>query len=99
MKTRSANGDSSETRGPAAVAQNTPAPTETKPAQTATQKATPAPADRKAVKTYMVKKYDSPMKIARDHGCTYEELMKVNNIKDPKKIQVGQLLKLPVKNG
>ena len=84
---------------PATVAQNTPSPAETKPAQTAAQKATPAPTDRKVVKTYLVKKNDSPMKIAREHGCTYEELMKVNNIKDPKKIQVGQLLKLPVKNG
>ena len=39
------------------------------------------------------------MKIARDHGCSYEELLKVNNIKDPKKIQIGQALKIPVKNG
>ncbi len=80
-------------------AQKTPAITESKTAQTAAQKATPASADRKAAKTYVVRKDDSPMKIAREHGCTYEELMKLNSIKDPKKIQPGQVLKLPMKNG
>ena len=80
-------------------AQKTPAITESKPAQTAAQKATAASADRKSAKTYVVLKNDSPMKIAREHGCTYEELMKLNSIKDPKKIQPGQVLKLPVKNG
>ena len=80
-------------------AQKTPAITENKPAQTAAQKATAASVDRKTAKTYVVLKNDSPMKIAREHGCTYEELMKLNSIKDPKKIQPGQVLKLPVKNG
>jgi LysM repeat protein len=63
---------------------------------------TPAPTpatDSKTAKTYTVKKGDSPMKIAREHNCTYEELMKLNGIKDPKKIQPGQTLKLPAKNG
>jgi LysM repeat protein len=60
----------------------------------------PVPAtNSKTAKTYIVRKGDSPMKIARDHNCTYEELMKLNGIKDPKKIQTGQVLKLPVKNG
>jgi LysM repeat protein len=68
-------------------------------AQAAAQKNTPAPADHKSTKTYVVKKGDSPMRIAREHGVSYEELMKVNSIKDPKKIQTGQVLKLPVKNG
>ncbi|MEO6740907.1 MAG: LysM domain-containing protein [Chthoniobacteraceae bacterium] len=84
---------------PATVVQSTPSPAETKPVQTNAQKAALPPADRKTTKTYVVRKNDSPMKIAREHGCTYEELMKVNSIKDPKKIQPGQVLKLPVKNG
>lgn len=62
------------------------------------QKPTPA-SERKTAKTYTVKKGDSPVKIAREHGCSYEELMKLNGIKDPKKIQTGQVLKLPAKNG
>ena len=84
---------------PASAAQSTPAPAETKPAQATAQKATPSSGDRKAFKNYVVRKNENPAKIARDHGCTYEELLKVNNIKDPKKIQVGQVLKVPVKNG
>ena len=84
---------------PASAAPSNPAPAETKPAQTAAQKATPAASDHKAMKTYVVRKNETPAKIAREHGCTYDELLKVNNIKDPKKIQVGQVLKLPVKNG
>lgn len=68
--------------------------TEGKPAPAAVQKTTPTTA-----KTYVVRKGDTPMKIAREHGCTYEDLMKVNNVKDPKKIQTGQELRLPSKKG
>jgi LysM repeat protein len=83
----------------AKTTQKTPAATEIKPTAAIAQKTTPAPAERKTAKTYVVRKGDSPMKIAREYGCSYEELMKVNNLKDPKKIQTGQVLKLPVKNG
>ncbi len=83
----------------AKAAQKSPTPADTKPAQTTAQKPAPAVTERKTAKTYTVKKGDSPMKIAREHGCSYEELMKLNSIKDPKKIQTGQVLKLPVKNG
>jgi len=62
-------------------------------------KAPPATPEKKNAKVYTVQKGDTAAKIAREHGCTYEELVKFNNIKDPKKIQVGQMLKLPVKNG
>ncbi len=73
--------------------------TENKPTQTAAQKATTPAATQKAFKNYVVRKNENPAKIARENGCTYEELLKLNNIKDPKKIQVGQVLKVPVKNG
>ena len=53
--------------------------------------------DKKTVRTYIVKKNDTAVRIARENGCTYEELVKLNNIKDPKKIQSGQVLKLPAK--
>ena len=65
-----------------------------KPAQTGAQKSTPAGA-----KTYVVRKGDTALKIAREQGCSYDELMKLNHVKDPKKIQLGQELKLPVKKG
>ena len=70
---------------------------ENKSAQTAAQKT--APAEHKTGKTYTVRKGDTPLKIAREHGCSYDDLMKLNSVKDPKKIQTGQVLKLPVKNG
>ena len=79
--------------GAKAAAKNSAA-TEIKPAQPAAQKTTPAPA-----KTYTVRKGDTPLKIAREHGCSYDELMRLNAIKDPKTIQTGKVLKLPVKNG
>ncbi len=80
-------------------AQKAASTTESKPAQATAQKASPTPAERKPVKTYVVRKGDTALKIARENGCSYEDLMKANNVKDPKKIQAGQVLKLPVKNG
>lgn len=79
--------------------QKTSASIENRIAQTAVQKSTPAHTASKTVKTYVVRKGDTPLKIAREHGCSYDELMKVNSIRDPKTIQTGRLLKLPVKNG
>ncbi len=70
------------------------AATEVKSAATGTLRSAPA-----AGKTYTVRKGDSPLKIARELGCSYDELMKVNNVRDPKKIQVGQELKIPAKKG
>jgi nucleoid-associated protein YgaU len=34
-------------------------------------------------------------KIAKAHGTTIPDLMKLNRIKDPKKLQIGQQLTLP----
>ena len=51
-------------------------------------------------KTYVVQKGDTVAKIARENNCTYEELVKLNNIKDPKKLQPGQPVKIPaIKRG
>lgn len=49
--------------------------------------------------TYVVQKGDNPVKIARELGVTYDEFVKLNNIKDPKKLQPGQVLKVPQKKG
>jgi len=46
-------------------------------------------------KEYTVVKGDNPYKIAKKFKITPAELMKVNNITDPKKIQIGQKLKIP----
>jgi len=46
-------------------------------------------------KEYTVVKGDSPYKIAKKFRITPDELMKANGISDPKKIQIGQKLKIP----
>lgn len=50
-----------------------------------------------AANTYVVRKNDSLIKIANNLGVKYEDLVKLNNIKDPKKLQEGQKLKVPRK--
>ncbi len=44
---------------------------------------------------YTVVKGDNPYKIAKKFKVTPDELMKANGITDPKKIQIGQKLKIP----
>lgn len=48
--------------------------------------------------TYTVRKNDTLVKIARELGVPYAELTKLNNIKDPRKLQEGQVLKVPKKS-
>lgn len=77
------------------AAKPAPAP-ETKPFV----KATAPVATQSGPKTYVIQKGDTIAKIARENNCTYEELVKLNNIKDPKKLQPGQSVKIPaIKKG
>lgn len=46
---------------------------------------------------YEVKKGDNPVGIARHLGVNYNELLKLNNIDDPRKLQIGAKLKVPAK--
>ena len=46
---------------------------------------------------YVVAKGDNPYNIAKKLKVSYNELMAVNEIKDPTKIQIGQKLKVPAK--
>jgi LysM repeat protein len=48
-------------------------------------------------RTYTVVKNDTPTSIARKFGITSAELLKFNKIDDPKKMQLGQTLKVPPK--
>jgi LysM repeat protein len=77
---------------PAKAAATKPA-TAVKPAVTTT-KAEPAVASSA---TYKVAKGDNPYKIAKKLGVTPQELLKANNIDDPTKLQIGQVLKVPGK--
>lgn len=66
-------------------------------AESATIKATDR-GDQAKPKSYTVKKGDSLYKIAEKQlgsGSRYPEIAKLNGLKDPNKIQIGQVLKLP----
>jgi LysM repeat protein len=92
---------------PAAPAAPAPLVTQTAPAKAAATK--PATAVKPAVTTtkaepavassatYKVAKGDNPYKIAKKLGVTPQELLKANNIDDPTKLQIGQVLKVPGK--
>ena len=49
---------------------------------------------KKAANTYTVVKGDTLTKIAKAHGSTVAELVKLNSIKDKNKISIGQALKV-----
>jgi LysM repeat protein len=57
--------------------------------------ATTATPQAGAARTYVVKKDDTATSIARRFGTTADQLLKLNKIEDPKKMQLGQTLKLP----
>jgi len=50
---------------------------------------------QEATTEYTIQKGDSPYKIAKKFKITPDQLMKANGITDPKKIQIGQKLKIP----
>jgi LysM repeat protein len=84
---------------PAAPA--TPVVTQTSPAKAAAPKPVVATTKAEPVvgssATYKVAKGDNPYKIAKKLGVTSQELLKANNIEDPTKLQIGQVLKVPGK--
>ena len=44
---------------------------------------------------HVIVKGESLEKIAKSHGTTVPDLLKINRIKDPKKLQIGQQIVLP----
>ncbi len=48
-----------------------------------------------AGKFYVVQKGDSPAGIARKFKVNYADLLRTNNIEDPKRLQIGQKLVIP----
>ena len=57
----------------------------------------PGAAGDAATKTYTVQKGDNPVAIAKRMGVNYDELLKINGVDDPKRLKIGQVLKLPVR--
>lgn len=46
-------------------------------------------------KTHTIAKNETLTAIVRKYGVSYDELIKLNKIEDPKKLQIGTVLKLP----
>jgi LysM repeat protein len=68
------------------------------PALVAAQKKVEStPARTSAERTYEVQKGDTATSIAKRFGVPVDELLKTNNVKDAKKLQLGQSLKVPAK--
>jgi LysM repeat protein len=78
---------------PAAKAAAKPAPAAPKTETPA--KTTDIPPTKTTPGLYTVKKGDTLTSIARSFGLTLEDLSKANKITDPKKLQLGQILKVP----
>lgn len=49
-------------------------------------------------KVYEVAKGDNPVSIARKLNVSYNDLLALNNIDDPRRLQIGQKLKVPAAN-
>lgn len=60
-----------------------------------TEHVAPAPSSRDSGKTYVVAKGDNPVGIAKKLKVSYDELLGLNHITDPKKLQIGQKLLVP----
>jgi LysM domain len=86
------------TRTAGLVVAPTPAPTVAE-APAVAPAVVPSPSPAPEERTYVVKKGDTPVAIARQFGVSVDELLKANNITDPRSLQVGQTLKVPTPPG
>jgi hypothetical protein len=55
----------------------------------------PSPSPNVVEQTYIVQAGDNPATIAQKFRVKTEDLMALNNIEDPSKLQIGQTLKIP----
>lgn len=74
-----------------------PAAPAVKPAASAPVAAPKAAPEASSGEFYVVVKGDNPYSIAKRLHVSYTELLAVNHIDDPRKIQIGQKLKIPQK--
>lgn len=50
-----------------------------------------------SLKSHTVQKGENPVTIAKKYGVSQEELLKLNAIEDPRKLRIGQVLRVPAK--
>ena len=70
----------------------TPKPATAQPSPKKVDEPEPASPD-----TYVVAKGDNPYSIAKKLHVSYNDLIAINDIKDPTRVQIGQKLKIPAK--
>jgi LysM repeat protein len=73
------------------------APPRARPAEEPGPERVPEGAPQTSGQTHTVVKGENPYGIARKYGVTQEELMELNGITDPRKVQIGTVLKIPQK--
>jgi hypothetical protein len=86
------------TRTAALVAEPTAAPAVVVPTP-APPVAAPSPSPVSDFQTYVVKSGDTPVAIAQQFHIKVNDLLKANNITDPRSLQVGQTLRIPSPGG
>jgi nucleoid-associated protein YgaU len=79
-------------RAAALVNPRTPTPTAVPVVAAAEPEPTPTSVPEQV---YIVKAGDNPATIARQFSVKTEDLMSLNNIEDPQKLQIGQTLRIP----
>ena len=62
------------------------------------KRAEPVTAATDSRKTYVVARGDNPVTIAKKFKVSYDELLALNHIDDPRKLRVGQKLVIPTKS-
>jgi len=94
------------TTAPVAMVSKKPATSQTAPASLKTNESpavsheAPAQSEPHVADSgtiYTTVKGDNPVTIAHHFGVSYDELLRLNNIENPKKLQIGQKLHIPVK--
>ena len=74
-----------------------PAPVAAANHATTSQSAHAAHSLKDSGEVHVVAKGENPVAIAKKHGVSYEDLLKLNKIEDPRKLQPGQKLRIPAK--
>ncbi|PTX95365.1 hypothetical protein DB345_13905 [Spartobacteria bacterium LR76] len=99
VKAPAATGTISSATRPATTAATATTTETSKPAPVVTETETDTPGAHGTASgdIYTVAKGDNPYSIAKKLHVSYTDLLAVNDIKDPTKIQIGQKLKIPAK--
>ena len=98
LKTAVAEGKpaAANTSGPSIVAKAPPViVTETASAKTQAKTEAAPEKESPSKASYVVAKGDTPISIAKKLKVSQETLMKANNIDDPRKLKIGQTIKIP----